>query len=161
MVEGRFSCISAQGYIITSKWKSNIITKGMIGDHWSWYEIHLDILCRGVLQILRRQEERPRVGNRWIWIGVPRRTGFVLLFWKSKNLLNRKTYHVIHHDGGLVFFKVNNSVQEIKHWLEEFQQTVDKAAGSQHLQFTVEICTNDTDLPPSANKDKVQIMSNN
>ena len=57
-------------------------------------------------------------------------------------------------------FKVNKSIQEIKYWLDEFQQTVDKASGKQHLQFTAEIWRNDTDLPPSAEKDKVQMVVN-
>ena len=35
---------------------------------------------------------------------------------------------------------------------------MDKEAVNQQLQFTAEILTNDTNLPPSAKKDKVQIM---
>ena len=51
-------------------------------------------------------------------------------------------------------------VQEIKDWFADFQQIVDKSAGNQHLQFTVEIWKNDTHLPPSAKKDKVQNVEN-
>ena len=37
----------------------------------------------------------------------------------------------------------------------------EKAAGNQHLMFTVEIWTNDMNLPPSEKKDKIQIVTNN
>ena len=57
-------------------------------------------------------------------------------------------------------FKGKKIVQEIKDWLVEFQQTVDKAGGNQHLQFTKEICTNDKNPPPSAKEDRVQIVTN-
>ena len=43
---------------------------------------------------------------------------------KSDTLLNRTTYHVIYLYDGLVVFKVNNIVQEIKDWLAELRQTV-------------------------------------
>ena len=59
------------------------------------------------------------------------------IFEKSKTLLNRTTYHGIYQYDGLVVFKRNRSVKEIKDWLEKFQQTVNIAAGNQHLQFTV------------------------
>ena len=37
---------------------------------------------------------------------------------------------------------------------------MDKEAGNQQLQFTAEICTNDTNLPPSRNEEKVQTVAN-
>ena len=43
----------------------------------------------------------------------------------------------------------------------EFQQTMDKAADNQNLQFTAEIWTNDKNTPPSAKKDRVQIVTGN
>ena len=55
------------------------------------------------------------------------------LFEKLKTLLNRETYHGIYKYDGLVAFKVKNSVQKIKDWLADFQQTVDKTAGNQNL----------------------------
>ena len=58
------------------------------------------------------------------------------LFEKGKTLLNPKTYLGIYPDDSLVAFKGKKSVQEIKYWLAEFQQTVDKAAGNQHIQLT-------------------------
>ena len=79
------------------------------------------------------------------------------LFENAKTLLNRITYHGIYQDYGMVVFKIKKRVQEIKNWLYEFQQTVDKAAGNQHLRFTAEIWTNDMNLPPSAKEDKVKI----
>ena len=81
------------------------------------------------------------------------------LFDKSKELLNQTTYHGIYHNEGLFMFKGKNSVQEIKYWLEEFQQKLDKAEGNQHLQFTAEIWTNNTYSPPSTKKDKVQTVA--
>ena len=59
-----------------------------------------------------------------------------------------------------MFFKVKNSVQEIKDWLAEFQHIVEKAAGKQHLHFAGGIWTNNKNLPPSEKKNKVQISSN-
>ena len=45
-------------------------------------------------------------------------------------------YHGIYRDDGLVVFKVKRKASEIRDWLEEFQKTVNKAAGNQHLHFT-------------------------
>ena len=83
------------------------------------------------------------------------------LFEKSKNLLNRTTYHGIYRNDNLVVFKGNKRVQEIKDRLSEFNQALEKAAGNQHLQFTTEIWTSDTKLPPYMNKDKVKIATKN
>ena len=74
--------------------------------------------------------------------------------------MNRTTYHGIYRYDGLVVPKGNNSIQEIKYWLVDFHQTVDKAAGNQYLQFSAEIYMNDKNPPPSAKKDKVKIMTN-
>ena len=71
------------------------------------------------------------------------------LFEKSKNLLNRTTYHGIYQYYGMVLFKVNKSVQKINNWLAEFQQKVYKEAVNQNLQFTAEIWIHDTNIPPS------------
>ena len=61
------------------------------------------------------------------------------LFENSKTLINRTTYYGIYCDEGMVVFKVHKRVQKIKDWLAESHQTVDKAVGNQHLQFTAEI----------------------
>ena len=61
------------------------------------------------------------------------------------------TYHGICHDDGLVSFKANNSIQDIKYWLSEFKHILEKDAGNQKLYFTPEICTKDTNLPPHGN----------
>ena len=82
------------------------------------------------------------------------------LFEKFQTLLNWTTYHGIYQDYGMLVFKGKKSVQDIKKWLAEFQQTVDKVSGNQHLQFTAEIWTNDTNLPLPAKEDKVQIVMN-
>ena len=61
----------------------------------------------------------------------------------------------------MVVFKENRSVQEIRDWFSEFQQIMYKAVVNQYLQFTAKICTNDMNLPPSVNKYKAQIVTNN
>ena len=63
------------------------------------------------------------------------------LFEKAKANSHLKTYHGIYIDNGLVVFRGNNNAREIKDWLEEFQQTVNKAARNQHLQFTADTWT--------------------
>ena len=70
------------------------------------------------------------------------------LFVKAKAHFYPTIYHGIYRDDGLVVFKGKKSLKEIKDWLDEFQQTVDKAAGNQHLQFTAEIWKPDENPPP-------------
>ena len=48
---------------------------------------------------------------------------------------------------------------EIKYWLEKFHQTVNLAAGNQHLKFTAEIWTDGVNPLTPENEDRVQIMS--
>ena len=60
---------------------------------------------------------------------------------------NQKNYHGIYQDYGLVVFRVKKSVKEIKYWLEEFQQTVNRSVGNQQLQFNADICTTDANTP--------------
>ena len=72
-------------------------------------------------------------------------------FEKSKAHFHPTIYHGIYRDDGLVALKGKKSVKEIKDWLDEFQKTVDKAAGNQHLQFTAEIWKPD-DNPPLKRK---------
>ena len=54
---------------------------------------------------------------------------------KSKANCRPTIYHGIYQDDDLVVFKGKNKSNEIKDWLEEFQQTVNTAAGNQHLQI--------------------------
>ena len=57
-------------------------------------------------------------------------------------------------------FKGKKSVREIKVWLDEFQQRVDKAGGNQHLQFTAEIWKPDENPPPpQAKEERVQTVT--
>ena len=58
-----------------------------------------------------------------------------------------------------MFFKGQKSVREIKDWLDEFQKTVDKAAGNQHLQITAEIWKPDENPPPQAKEDRFQVVT--
>ena len=44
------------------------------------------------------------------------------LFMKYKSPFLPKIYHEIYRDDGLVIFKVKNSAQEIKYWLNEFHK---------------------------------------
>ena len=69
------------------------------------------------------------------------------LFEKAKAHFHLTIYHGISRDDGLVVFKGRKIVKEIKYWLDEFQQTVDKSAGNQHLQFTADIWKSDENLP--------------
>ena len=69
------------------------------------------------------------------------------LFLKAKTLLNRTTYHGICQDDSMLVFKGKKIVQDIKNWLLGFNQTVDKAVGNQHLQFTAKIWIDDMNLP--------------
>ena len=43
----------------------------------------------------------------------------------------------------------------------EFQKTVEKAAGNQHLQFTPEIWMNNTNMTHYAKKNNVKMATNN
>ena len=58
------------------------------------------------------------------------------LFEKAKANFRLKIYHGIYRDDGLVVFEGNNKSRDIRDWIEEFQKTVNKAVGNQHLQFT-------------------------
>ena len=69
------------------------------------------------------------------------------LFEKAKPILRPTIYHGIYRYDGLVIFKVKKKACAMKDWLEEFQQTVDIAAGNQHLKFTAEIWTDGANSP--------------
>ena len=73
-------------------------------------------------------------------------------FEKAKAHFHPTIYHGIYRDDGVVVFKGQKSVKEIKDWLDEFQQMADKAAGNQHLQFTAEIWKPDENLPPPSSE---------
>ena len=79
------------------------------------------------------------------------------LFGKSKPIFRPKIYHGIYWDDGLVVFKGKKKASEIKDWLEEFQQTVNMAAGNQHLKYTAEIWTDGVNSPTPQ---KVILISN-
>ena len=82
------------------------------------------------------------------------------LFEKAKATLYPTTYHGIYRYDGLVVFTGKKSAREIKDRLKEFQQTVNKAVGNQHLQFTAEIWTNKENPPTPAKEEGVQIVMN-
>ena len=63
------------------------------------------------------------------------------LFEKAKANFRPKIYHGIYIYDSLVVFKGKKKASKIIDWLEEFQKTVNKAAGNQPLQFTAEIWT--------------------
>ena len=48
---------------------------------------------------------------------------------------------------------------EIKEWLEKFQQTVNLAAGNHHLKFTAEIWTDGANPPTPEKEDRGQIVT--
>ena len=57
-------------------------------------------------------------------------------------------------------FKGKKNSNKIKDWLEEFQQTVNRAAGNQHLTFAAEIWTDGANLPTPEKEYWVQIVTN-
>ena len=78
------------------------------------------------------------------------------LFEKAKPIFCPKIYHGIYRDDRLVVFKGKKKANEIKDWLEKFQQTVNMAAGNQHLKFTAEIWTDGANPPTPEKEDRVQ-----
>ena len=60
----------------------------------------------------------------------------------------------------MVVFKGKKLAKEVKYWLEEFQQTVNRAAGNHHLQFTAEIWTTEANPPLTTKEDRVQVVTN-
>ena len=82
------------------------------------------------------------------------------LFEKAKLNLRPKIYHGTRWYEGLVAFKGKKKTSEIKDWLKEFKQTLNMAAGNQHLQFTTEIWTNKANPPTPEKEDQVQIVTN-
>ena len=82
------------------------------------------------------------------------------LFEKSKPIFRRTIYHGIYWNDGLVVFKGKKKASEIKDWLEEFQQTVNMAAGNQHLKFTAEVWTDGANHPTPEKEYQVQIVKN-
>ena len=81
------------------------------------------------------------------------------LFDKSSPIFRPTIYHGIYQYDGLVVFKGKKETSEIKDWLEKFQQTVNLAAGNQHLKYTAEIWTDGANPPTPENKYRVQIVA--
>ena len=81
------------------------------------------------------------------------------LFDKASPIFRTKIYYGIYQDDGLVVFKGKKKTSEIKDWLEKFQQTVNLAAGNQHLKFTAEIWTDGANLPTPEKEDRVQVVA--
>ena len=81
------------------------------------------------------------------------------LFEKATPIFRPTIYHGIYRDDGLVFFKGKKKASEIKDWLEKFQQTVNLAAGNQHLKSTKEIWTDRAKPPTPEKEDRVQIVT--
>ena len=82
------------------------------------------------------------------------------LYDKPKANFYLTTYHGIYGDDGLVMFKGKKSEKEVKYWLEEFQQIVNRAAGKQHLQLTTDICMTEENYPLPVKEDRVQVVTN-
>ena len=60
----------------------------------------------------------------------------------------------------MAVFTVKKSTKEVKDSLEEFQQTVNRPAGKQHLQFTSKIWTTEENPPLPLKEYRFQIMTN-
>ena len=82
------------------------------------------------------------------------------LFEKSKPIFRPTIYHGIYRDDCLAVFRGLKKASEIKDWIEEFQQTVNTAAGNQHLKFTAEIWTDGANFPTPEKEYRVQIVTN-
>ena len=74
------------------------------------------------------------------------------LFEKSKANFHPTIYHGIYIYDGLVVFKGKKNSREIKYWLENYQQTMNKSTGNQHLQFTAELCMTEDNSPTPVKK---------
>ena len=83
------------------------------------------------------------------------------LFEKDKSKFHPKTYHKIYIGDILVLFIGKRITKKVKDWLNNFQQTVNKAAENQHLQFTTEIWTTENNSPTPSKKERVKIVTNN
>ena len=59
------------------------------------------------------------------------------------------------------FFKGKKKAIKIRDWIEEFQQTVNKAAGNQHLKFTAEVWTKEENSPKPVKEEIFEIVTNN
>ena len=81
------------------------------------------------------------------------------LFEKAKPIFRPKIYHGIYPYDGLGFFKGKKKASDIKDCLEEFQQTVNTAAGNQHLKLTAEIWTDRANPPTPEKEDRIQIVA--
>ena len=81
------------------------------------------------------------------------------LFEKASPIFRPTIYHGIYLDDGLMVFKGKKETSEIKDWLEKFQQTVNLAAGNQHLKFTAEIWTDRANPLIPEKEDQVQIVA--
>ena len=75
------------------------------------------------------------------------------LFEKAKPIFRPTIYHGINRDDGLVVFKGKKKASEIKYWLEEFQQTVNTAAGNQDLKFPAETWIDGVNSPTPDKED--------
>ena len=64
-------------------------------------------------------------------------------------------------DDCLLVFKGKRKASEIRDWVEEFQQTVNKATGNQHLQFIAEKWTKEENSSTPEKEERVQIVTNN
>ena len=58
---------------------------------------------------------------------------------KNKKFFTNTHYHGIYRDGIIVAFKGNQKVDELRNWLQKFQQLINEITGSTFLQFTMEV----------------------
>ena len=80
------------------------------------------------------------------------------LYIKANNLFQPAIYHIIYMYDGLILSKGKKCFQDIWGWLEGFQvsKKMGDAVCNCRIQFDMEIWTNEKNLPPSENKDKIQ-----
>jgi hypothetical protein len=63
----------------------------------------------------------------------------------SRDILDELVYDGIYRDNGIAVFKGSKTTSKIASWLGTFQERVNDLAGSEFLEFTVEVWGNDKD----------------
>ena len=58
---------------------------------------------------------------------------------KTKKIFINTHYHGIYCNDGFVAFKGNQKIEELRNWLQKFQQSINKITGGTFLQFTMEV----------------------
>ena len=58
---------------------------------------------------------------------------------KTEKFFTNTHSHRIYRDDGFVTFKGNRKIEELRNWLQKFQQSINEITGGTFLQFTMEV----------------------